>query len=87
VVEDVGRALGCSQTSLNFAVDNWKPHCTLIDSVPMGLMGRAVELLKEHWRVFEGYAVGIGVLVPPARVDEFQFAFNKPPTNIADGRK
>jgi 2'-5' RNA ligase len=78
VVEDVDQAMGCAQTSPNFVVDNWKPHCTLIDSVPTGMLGQAVELVKEHWRVLEGHAVGIGVLVPPATVDEMQFPFKRP---------
>jgi 2'-5' RNA ligase len=76
VIEGFGAALSTSPTSPNFAIDNWTPHCTLADAVPQELVGTALALVQENWRVLEGKAVGIGVLVPPAIVDCFQCGFS-----------
>jgi 2'-5' RNA ligase len=78
IIEEVAPALGKSPTSANFAIDYWTPHCTLAEAVPDGLLGKAVDLLQQHWRSVEGNAIGIGVLVPPATVDCLQFTLGGP---------
>lgn len=78
VMEELGPVLGNSPTSSNFAIDNWTPHCTLIESAPHELMDKAVRTLIEHWSVLEGRAIGIGVLVPPATDDCPQSHFGDP---------
>jgi 2'-5' RNA ligase len=71
-IEELGPALESPPTSANFAIGSWTPHCTLVESVPRELMGAAVRLLQEHWRVLEGHAVGVGVLIPPDIIDRFR---------------
>jgi 2'-5' RNA ligase len=75
MVEELGPVLGGSSTSPNFAIDQWTPHCTLADSVPPDLIGDATCLLQERWKMLKGYAVGIGMVVPPQTVDTFQCRF------------
>jgi 2'-5' RNA ligase len=75
VTHELGAELATPSTSAHFAIDQWAPHCTLEVGVAGDAVGSAVRLVHEHWQPLKGIAVGIGVLVPPARIDCIQCYF------------
>ncbi|MCB0034372.1 MAG: 2'-5' RNA ligase family protein [Anaerolineales bacterium] len=61
-------------------IGTWTPHCTLVSRVEPQDVLTVVKIAQQAWRIRDGFAEGIGVVVLPETLDRSKHRFASPRT-------